>query len=156
MSEPVALYHIQETIGTESWRTPSGRSVTRPPTVCRTAASPQSSLLSSSWSSCWWPSLSSSMWWWPSWWNIWRSLINRSQLWNNDLCLDINDNFQVKFQDLFLVQCFKLCFLEIKEKVLNSFGRNLKRKERRQKSDLTHKIETYFDWLKHDFIISIL
>ena len=58
---------------------------------------------------------------------------------------------QVKFEDLFLVQCFKLCFLEVKEKVLNLFGRYLKRQERRQKTDLTHKIETYFDWLQRHF-----
>ena len=56
-----------------------------------------------------------------------------------------NEIIQVKFEDLFLVQCFRLCFIEIKEKLLNLFGRNLKRKERNQKSDLTHKIETYFD-----------
>ena len=45
------------------------------------------------------------------------------------------------------MQCFRLCFLEVKEKILSLLGRNLKRKERRQKADLTHKIETYFDWI---------
>ena len=64
-------------------------------------------------------------------------------------CLYFDSSFycfiQVKFEDLFLVQCFKLCFLEIKEKILKFIGRSLKRKERRQKADLTHKIETYFD-----------
>lgn len=53
--------------------------------------------------------------------------------------------FKVKFEDLFLVQCFKLCYLEIKERILKLFKRKLKRKDKRHKADLTHKIETYFD-----------
>ena len=52
---------------------------------------------------------------------------------------------QVKFEDLFLVQCFKLCLLETKAKVMKIVGKDLNRKQKRQKADLTHKIETYFD-----------
>ena len=51
----------------------------------------------------------------------------------------------MKFEDLFLVQCFKLCFLETKQKLMKIVGKNLNRKQKRQKADLTHKIETYFD-----------
>ena len=52
---------------------------------------------------------------------------------------------QVKFEDLFLAQCFKLCFLESKEKLSQMFGRDLSDSELREKADLTHRIETYFD-----------
>ena len=52
---------------------------------------------------------------------------------------------QVKFEDLFLVQCFQLCSLECKEMLLNMVGRDINRKSRKTKADLTHKIETYFD-----------
>ena len=52
---------------------------------------------------------------------------------------------QVKFEDLFLAQCFKLCFLESKEKLSQMFGIDLSDSELREKADLTHRIETYFD-----------
>ena len=52
---------------------------------------------------------------------------------------------QVKFEDLFLVQCFKLCAIETKEMAMKCIGRDINRKQKRQKADLTHKIETYFD-----------
>ena len=52
---------------------------------------------------------------------------------------------QVKFEDLFLVQCFNLVSLQFKEKLLNMVGRDLNRKSMKMKQDLTQKIETYFD-----------
>ena len=52
---------------------------------------------------------------------------------------------QVKFEDLFLVQCFQLCSLECKERLMNMVGRDINRKSRKMKTDLTHKIKTYFD-----------
>lgn len=52
---------------------------------------------------------------------------------------------QVKFEDLFLVQCFKLCVLASNEKVARVLGKDINRKQRREKAELTHKIETYFD-----------
>ena len=52
---------------------------------------------------------------------------------------------QVKFEDLFLVQCFKLCFLETKERLVRIVGKTLNRKQKKEKAELTHKIETYFD-----------
>ena len=52
---------------------------------------------------------------------------------------------QVKFEDLFLVQCFKLCALTTNERMSKVLGRDTTRKERREKAELTHKIETYFD-----------
>ena len=55
------------------------------------------------------------------------------------------DNLQVKFEDLFLAQCFKLCFLESKEKLFRIVGNHLSDADMREKGELTHKIETYFD-----------
>ena len=52
---------------------------------------------------------------------------------------------QVKFEDLFLAQCFKLCFLETKEKAAKLIGTDISLCEKRSKAELTHKIETYFD-----------
>ena len=52
---------------------------------------------------------------------------------------------QVKFEDLFLVQCFNLVYLQFKERLLNLVGKDLNRKSLRMKQDLTYKIETYFD-----------
>ena len=52
---------------------------------------------------------------------------------------------QVKFEDLFLVQCFQLCSLELKERLLNMVGKDLNRRSLKLKTDLTNKIETYFD-----------
>ena len=54
-------------------------------------------------------------------------------------------DFQVKFEDLFLVQCFKLCALATNERMAKVLGRDTTRKQRRTKAELTHKIETYFD-----------
>lgn len=54
-------------------------------------------------------------------------------------------DFQVKFEDLFLVQCFKLCALATNERMAKMLGRDTTRKQRRTKAELTHKIETYFD-----------
>ena len=53
---------------------------------------------------------------------------------------------QVKLEDLFLAQCFKLCFLETKERLTNFIGKSLSPLEKRMKAELTYKIETYFDW----------
>ena len=53
--------------------------------------------------------------------------------------------FQVKFEDLFLVQCFNLVFLQFKERLLNMVGKDLNRKSLKLKQDLIQKIETYFD-----------
>ena len=52
---------------------------------------------------------------------------------------------QVNFEDLFLAQCFKLCFLQSKEKFSRLFGKYLNDSEKKEKAELTHKIETYFD-----------
>merc|ERR1719397_1055775 len=52
---------------------------------------------------------------------------------------------QVRFEDLFLVQCFHLCSLELKERLLNMVGKDLNRRSLKLKTDLTNKIETYFD-----------
>ena len=52
---------------------------------------------------------------------------------------------QVKLEDLFLAQCFKLCFLETKERLTNFIGKSLSPLEKRMKAELTYKIETYFD-----------
>ena len=52
---------------------------------------------------------------------------------------------QVNFEDLFLAQCFKLCFLQSKEKFSRLFGKYLKDSEKKEKAELTYKIETYFD-----------
>jgi hypothetical protein len=52
---------------------------------------------------------------------------------------------QVKFEDLFLVQCFKLCALATNERMTRVLGKDTSRKQRRIKAELTHKIETYFD-----------
>ena len=52
---------------------------------------------------------------------------------------------QVKFEDLFLIQCFNLVFLQFKERLLNMVGRDLNRRSIKLKQDLTQKIETYFD-----------
>ena len=55
------------------------------------------------------------------------------------------DNPQVKLEDLFLAQCFKLCFLESKEKLFRLVGKHLSDSDMRERADLTYKIETYFD-----------
>ena len=55
------------------------------------------------------------------------------------------DDDQVKLEDLFLAQCFKLCYLETKDKLSQAVGKSLFTDEKRQKEELTHKIETYFD-----------
>ena len=52
---------------------------------------------------------------------------------------------QVKFEDLFLIQCFNLVFLQFKERLLTLVGRDLNRRSLKLKQDLTLKIETYFD-----------
>ena len=52
---------------------------------------------------------------------------------------------QVNFEDLFLAQCFKLCFLQSKDKFSRLFGKYLTDSEKKEKAELTHKIETYFD-----------
>ena len=52
---------------------------------------------------------------------------------------------QVNFEDLFLAQCFKLCFLQSKEKFSRLFGKYLNDSEKKEKAELTYKIETYFD-----------
>lgn len=52
---------------------------------------------------------------------------------------------KVQFEDLFLVQCFKLCFLETKERLAGILGRDMDDEERLTKAELTHKVETYFD-----------
>ena len=52
---------------------------------------------------------------------------------------------QVKFEDLFLIQCFNLIFLQFKARLLNMVGRDLNRRSLKLKQDLTQKIETYFD-----------
>ena len=54
-------------------------------------------------------------------------------------------DYQVKFEDLFLIQCFNLVFLQFKERLLNMVGRDLNRRSLKLKQDLTQKIETYFD-----------
>ena len=51
---------------------------------------------------------------------------------------------QVKFDDLFLVQCFKLCFLETKDRLAGMMGIEIDQEEKITKQELTHKIETYF------------
>ena len=52
---------------------------------------------------------------------------------------------QVNFEDLFLAQCFKLCYLQSKEKFSRLFGKYLNDSEKKEKAELTYKIETYFD-----------
>ena len=52
---------------------------------------------------------------------------------------------QVNFEDLFLAQCFKLCYLQSKEKFSRLFGKYLNASEKKEKAELTYKIETYFD-----------
>ena len=52
---------------------------------------------------------------------------------------------QVKLEDLFLAQCFKLCYLETKAKVFSIVGKNLNDLEKRLRAELTYRIETYFD-----------
>ena len=52
----------------------------------------------------------------------------------------------MKLDDLFLAQCFKLCYLETKDKLSQVVGKTLVSNEKMEKEDLTHKIETYFDW----------
>ena len=51
----------------------------------------------------------------------------------------------MKFEDLFLVQCFNLVFIQLKERLLRLAGRDLNRRSLKLKQDLTSKIETYFD-----------
>ena len=51
----------------------------------------------------------------------------------------------MKLDDLFLAQCFKLCYLETKDKLSQVVGKALITDEKMEKAELTHKIETYFD-----------
>ena len=51
----------------------------------------------------------------------------------------------MKFEDLFLVQCFNLVSIQLKERLLGLAGRDLNRRSLKTKQDLTNKIETYFD-----------
>ena len=59
--------------------------------------------------------------------------------------LSVEKFVKVKFEDLFLVQCFNLVFLQFKERLLNMVGKDLNRKSLKLKQDLIQKIETYFD-----------
>ena len=43
------------------------------------------------------------------------------------------------------MQCFKLCALATNERMAGMLGKDINRKQRREKAELTHKIETYFD-----------
>ena len=51
----------------------------------------------------------------------------------------------MKFEDLFLVQCFNLVSIQLKERLLGLAGRDLNRRSLKTKQDLIYKIETYFD-----------